>query len=90
MPRINRTPDPLIEDALAEWAEFESPSAWKRSRKGNLWRRWNGLNVTVFKRDDGYFGWSIANEEGPRYSPGRFETEGEAMNALGSNLGVGL
>ena len=34
--RIRR--DPVIEASVAEWKEFESPTTWKRSKKGNRWR----------------------------------------------------
>jgi hypothetical protein len=33
---------------------------WKRSRRSNLWRRWRGLRVIVFKDRDDLYGWCIA------------------------------
>ncbi len=79
-----------ISDAIAERAEFEKPLLWKRSKKNNLWRNWQGLTLTIFKRDgDGYFAWSIAGADGPRFSNCGYETEHEAIGELEAALGVG-
>ena len=68
--------------------EFEA--AFRRSRRGKLWRHWEGMTLTVFKRKgDGYFGWSISDSEGPRFSPGGFEHEEGGSSALASELSVG-
>lgn len=57
-------------------------AAFKRSRKGNLWRVWEGKTLTVFKRRDGWFGWSIADNAGAKFSPGGYGDEGEAIGGL--------
>lgn len=80
--------DPALEAVLARWAEFEEPSAWRRSPKGNLWRHWEGATVSIYRRRDG-FGWCIADEDGPRYSQRAYETEADAITAAGEALGVG-
>lgn len=90
MPKITTTPDPVIVAVLAERAEFENPILWKRSKRGNLWRNWQGMTLTIFKRKgDGYYAWSIADVDGPRFSSCGYETEHEAIGELESALGVG-
>jgi hypothetical protein len=39
-------------------AGFEA--SFRQSRRGNLWRTWEGLTLTVFARDDGRYGWCVA------------------------------
>lgn len=91
MPKFRQThSDPFIEAALAACAEFESPSAWGRSTKGNLCRQWDGVTLTIFKRDDECFGWCIADGEETRYSSGKFDSEEEAMGSLGEAVGIGV
>ena len=67
---------------------FKSADDWKRSkRSGNLWRHWNGLTLTVFKRDGAsLYRWSIANNDTPRYSKNTYATEDEAMGSLWSEV----
>jgi hypothetical protein len=44
----------------------------------------------IFQRTgDGYFGWSIADENGVRFSNGGYEEEEDAIGALWSELGAG-
>jgi hypothetical protein len=58
-------------------------ACFRRSKRGNLWRKWEGLSVTVFRRPGGgWYGWSIANEDGPRFSPGGYPDEERALEAL--------
>ena len=59
-----------------------------RSRKGNLWRDFEGVTVTIFARDDGFYGWCIAGHQGKRFSHNGYETEDHAMAALTDQLGV--
>lgn len=59
-----------------------------RSRKGNLWRDYQGVTVTVFARDDGFWGYCIASGERKRYSQTPYENEEGAMAALTAQLGV--
>jgi hypothetical protein len=83
MPKV----DHEIDSAMDAWEEFED--RWKRSRKGNLWKHWDGLTLTVFRREgDGWFAWSIADADGPRFSQAAYRTEEEALTALGETLGV--
>ena len=56
---------------------------WRRSRKGNLWKTDGGWCLTVFRRRDGRFGWSVtAGDDGPTsWSPESYRTEAEAAQA---------
>jgi len=87
MPRLPETirRQRQVQDCLAEWAEFEA--GFQRSRKGNLWRVYDGLTVTVFQRVDGEFGWCIAaDEDDTQFSSRGYETEEEALEVLGAEL----
>ncbi len=54
MPKIPSREDARIERIDRAWAEFED--GFRRSRKGNLWRLWEGVTITIFERSDGYYG----------------------------------
>jgi hypothetical protein len=74
------------------WTEEEFAAGFKRSKRGNLWRRWadrdgGELTLTVFPRRGGYFAYAIADEDGPAFSPRCYETEEEAIEALWRELG---
>lgn len=77
-----------VEAALARWEAFERPSAWRRSRRGNLWRTWGDLTVSIFYHADARYHWSVADSDGPRYSSCGYATEEEAMTALGEAIGL--
>jgi hypothetical protein len=69
---------------------FDDPAVWRRSAKGNLWRNWEGLTVSIFRRTgDDLFGWCIADGDGRRFSPGGYETEDDALSGLHDALEVG-
>lgn len=83
MPGLGSSYDPekqRIEAAFAARDAFES--GFKRSRKGNLWRNWEGKMLCVFRRDDDFYAWSVSDNDGPRFSPGGYATEEEAIGAL--------
>jgi hypothetical protein len=96
MPIVNRRGGPLLPtdgDAGAgpnrgqhTDPAFEPPRpTWKRSHKGNLWRRWGGLTVTVFKNKDDLYAWCIAGSKAdgrPRFSRCHWVTEDEAVEAV--------
>lgn len=89
MPKPPDTRDSSSEAAWAEREEFEQ--GFKRSKRGNLWRNWEGMTLTVFARDDGRFGWCIVDAEGDkRFSRGSYESEEDAVGGLAGELGVGL
>jgi len=68
-------------DALL--AELAPPLPWRRSQKGNLFRRWLDMTLTVFARRDGRYGTCISPRKGPpRFSPGGYATEADAVAAL--------
>ena len=70
-----------VERVVAEMEEFQEPDNWKISRKGNLWREWNGVTLTVFQQGR-FFRWSIASPEGVDYSPRSYETVEETAEEL--------
>jgi hypothetical protein len=100
MPKIKHHPKPKRRDelsisravetdaAMEAIEEFENPAYWRRSLKGNLWREFNGLTLSVFIRD-GRFAWSIADSDGPQYSTLRYKTEADAITAIREVLGIG-
>ncbi len=85
--KIKRTRDPELEARIAEFEAFADPAAWRRSRKGNLWRHYEGVTVSIFTRRDDMPGWSIADADGTRFSHGGFFDEEEAMGDLADELG---
>lgn len=45
----------LDEPQSLDFKIFAAPSRWRRSKKGNLWRRMNdGTTITIFSQDIGY------------------------------------
>lgn len=80
------TAGPTTEPPPAGWYEYLSsrPSPWKRSAKGNLYRRWGALTLTVFARGSGRYGYCISfrGSAAPRFSPTSFATEEEAVDAV--------
>ena len=73
---------------MAARADFEA--GFSRSRRGNLWRLFEGKTRTVFRRRDDYFGWCIATDESKKFSAQGYEFEGDALAALTDALGIGL
>jgi hypothetical protein len=74
----------VSESGLTPW--FNPERAWfeagfKRSQKGNLWRLWEQLTLSVYRDPvSGGYGWSIRDgETGPRFSKQRWDTEAEAL-----------
>jgi len=64
-------------------------AGFRRSRRGNLWRRLpGGRTVTVFAKDGGY-AWCVAGEDGPTFSPGGYDSEADAPAAAWEELGDG-
>jgi hypothetical protein len=67
-------------------------AGFKRSKRGNLWRRWadrygGELTLTVFPRRGGSFAYAIAAGDRPVFSTQNYETEGEAVGPLWRALG---
>jgi hypothetical protein len=88
MPKAPSHQDRELAEYLARRDEFER--GFRRSRKGNLWRHFEGMTLTVFGRDDGFYGWCIAGPDGTRFSSGGFEEEADAIGSLAGELEVGL
>jgi hypothetical protein len=59
-----------------------------RSRKGNLWRRYRDLTLTVFQRKDETYAWCIAHGDRPRFSPRSCDTEEDALDDLIETVAV--
>ena len=48
------------DDSVLTTLRAEFKAGFRRSRRGNLWRTWEGLTLTVFGRADGRYRWCIA------------------------------
>jgi hypothetical protein len=70
--------------------EFENPAAWRSSKRGNVWREYDGRVLTIFRRR-GRYRWAIgATEEWEtQFSEESYSSEAEAITALRETLGVG-
>jgi hypothetical protein len=55
-------------------------AAWRRSRKGNLWRKLEGVTLTVFRCEGGWR-YCVADAAGPRYGERVYDGEEEAALA---------
>jgi hypothetical protein len=66
--------DVLVDDALPR------PRPWKRSARGNLWRRFGAARLVVFRRGRG-FAWLSDGAGGTWFSPGGYASEAEAAAA---------
>jgi hypothetical protein len=61
---------------------FYTPSKWERNAKGNLWRRYQGKLLTIFKQGK-WYSWCInAGPKAVTFSPRSYRTEGEALRSL--------
>ncbi len=56
-------------------------SSFKRSKKGNLWRRYQNRTLVVFARQES-FAWGQFSADKEEYSSESFETEDEAIEDL--------
>jgi hypothetical protein len=56
--------------------------AWTLSRRGNLWTRHGNSVLTLFERQDGTYGWCIADGDGPVFARRKFRDRGEALADL--------
>jgi hypothetical protein len=55
---------------------------WQRSPKGTIWCRRADQTLTVFRRGPGY-AWCLHTPgRGPRFSPGAYGSEAEALAAV--------
>jgi hypothetical protein len=80
MPRI---PQPTREAVLRK----QFAAGFRRSRRGNIWRKYDESTVTVFKRDDERFGWCISrSEDDVEFSPDDYASEEEAVDSVGAIL----
>src|SRR5262245_39961852 len=94
MPRPIKRSEPNLTDGTFDVERFEKArrdfaESFERSAKGNLWRTWDGMTVTVFKRKDDRWAWCITDDRTRRFSPGGYDDEHYAISALATELGVG-
>jgi hypothetical protein len=68
----NDPPDPFI--TFAE--------GFRPSKKGHLWCLYDGKTLTVFQDKFGRWCWCIADSEGPRFSPKKYDDQELALCAL--------
>lgn len=86
MPKILTDADLDEMENQAAFDEFELE--FKRSRRGNRWRLYEGATVTVFEHPDTFFSWCISDSKGTRYSSSGYEDPDGALIALGYELEV--
>ncbi len=68
-------------------SDFQTPSDWRRSKRGNLWTDWQGMTLCVFRRGEG-FRWSIASPGGVQFSHEQCSSEDDAKQSLCEQLEV--
>jgi hypothetical protein len=68
-------------------SNFLDRSNWQISKRGNYWRMWRGVTLTIFQRQSDYH-WCVADDEGPRFSDRGYPTVRGAVRALGRELDV--
>lgn len=84
-------PVEIISGSEAAWAERQDFEAgFERRPNGNLVSIRDRKILTVFRRGEGLYSWSIADSEGTRFSRGTYESEGDAIGGLAGELEVGL
>ena len=86
MPRIDNDSELVGTDALLALLD-EFQAGFRQSRKGNWWRTWvdesgRALTLTVFLNKFGRWQYCVADADGPRWSRGSWDTEGEAIETL--------
>jgi len=90
MPKAPTHQDLDLANRLAEREEFESLDSWRRSKKNNLCRGWQEMQLTIFKRPDGQFAWCGVDADGEKqFSEQSFDEEAWAVGDLADFLGVG-
>ncbi|MBL9164450.1 MAG: hypothetical protein JNL18_17115 [Planctomycetaceae bacterium] len=60
----------------------EFAASFRRSKRGNLYREFEGTTLTVFSRPDGRFSWCIAEADNSQHYGSNYETEEDAMDGL--------
>jgi hypothetical protein len=76
------------EDRAGPLAAFVN--RFQRSKKGNLWRYFQGMTLTIFARAGlaGTYSWCISDGGEPRFSRAVFASEAEALESLANELGL--
>jgi hypothetical protein len=92
MPRVGEPTKVQLERRAAKERDakrelFAHEIFWKRSSRGNLWRKFLGVTVTIFRdKESGEYKWCISDSDGPRYSHESFESEQDAIVSLGCEV----
>jgi hypothetical protein len=69
-----------LADEIGRQREYRD--GFRRSKKGNLWQRFEGLVVVIFQRKwDGLYGCCISDDDGPTFE-GAWGSEVEAIAAV--------
>jgi fatty acid desaturase len=74
----------LLDPALAE---LLPPPAWRKSRRGNLYRRWSNFLLIVFPRGRRY-AWCIVRPGEKRFAKRSYATQAEAKAAASAEIGI--
>jgi hypothetical protein len=77
--------EPTVREALEPFEVFSE--GFSLSRKGNLWRMWNGKTLTVFPDGAGRWTRCIADSKGHRFSPRRYSDREMALSTLLGEVG---
>lgn len=77
-----------LADVLA-LESYPRPRGWYRSDRGNLTRSWRGKRLTIFERPagSGWYAWSVKDGASVTFSPGSFQTEAAAIEAVLKEVG---
>ena len=84
MPVVQSLRDREIEVLLKLREKFENPAEWNVSKKGNgnIWREWDGMALSIFRKYSGGYCWCVSNEERRSFSVTKYATVEEAKGAL--------
>lgn len=56
------------------------------SKRGNLWRKWNDLILTIFTDNWGRYSWCASNDGGKSYSQRKYNSEEDALRSLANAM----
>ena len=86
MPPIpqRETSDAFAKEARRRDAEGVFKLGFRRSKRGNLWSKYDGATFTVFPASGGGYSWCIHDGQQVRYSAEVFDYEADALESLTS------
>ena len=77
-----------LQDSMERARRRSFVEGFRKSRKGNLWRKYDERTLTVFRSGEDYR-WCLAGECGPSFSSGTFETPHDGLDGLWFELTEG-